>query len=287
MQLSVIVPCLDEAEFIGAQLEALAAQRWAQPWEVIVADNGSTDGTLAVVERYKDRLPRLRILDASARRGQAHAKNVGARHASGAALAFCDADDEVAPGWVAAIGEALGRYDFVASRFDVEKLNPPQWRAGRGTPQRDGLQRYWYPPFLPHAGGCGLGIKRALHEAIGGYDESWPVLEDTDYCFRVQLSGTPLHFVPEAVVHIRFPQTRRGVYRQAYTWGQHNVRLYKRYRPFGMPALSWQDGAVAWLYLLRGLPQLRSKPGLHAWLWQFAWRLGRLHGSLRHGVLAL
>jgi glycosyltransferase involved in cell wall biosynthesis len=283
----VIIPCLNEANFIGTQLEALAAQHWSEPWEVIVADNGSTDRSLAIVERYKGRVPNLRVVDASDRRGQAHAKNVGARAGMGNALAFCDADDEVASGWVAAIGEALSRHDLVASRFEIEKLNPPWVRQGRGTPQRNGVQRYWYPPYLPHAGGCGLGVKRALHEAVGGFDETWPVLEDTDYCFRIQLRGTTLHFVPGAVVHIRFQQTSGGVYRQAFRWGKYNVLLYKKYRPLGMPELSWKTGVSAWISLLRDLPQICSKSSRTSWLWQFACRSGRLQACIRYRVLAL
>src|SRR5687767_27975 len=89
---SVIIACLNAAETISGQLEALAAQTWSRPWEVIVADNGSSDDSRSVVERFRDRLPALRIVDASAKRGQPYALNVAAREARGTALAFCDAD---------------------------------------------------------------------------------------------------------------------------------------------------------------------------------------------------
>jgi len=287
VRLSVIIPCLNEAEWIARQLEALAAQQWPEPWEVIVSDNGSTDASRQIAERYAATLPKLRVVDASDRKGQAHAKNVGARAAAGTAIAFCDADDEVAPGWVAAMGEALSRHDFVASRFEIEKLNPAWVRAGRGTPQRDGVMKHWYPPFLPHAGGCGLGVRRALHEAVGGFDERWPVHEDTDYCFRIQLAGTPLMFAPDAVVHVRFQRTLSGVYRQASSWGKYNVLLYKTYRPLGMPKLSWKEGVFGWIGLVQTLPRVRSKDNYAAWLWQFGWRSGRLRGCLKYRVLAL
>jgi glycosyltransferase involved in cell wall biosynthesis len=287
MKLSVIIPCLNEVGFIGVQLEALVNQCWSEPWELIVSDNGSTDKSLAIVDRYRERLPNLRIVDASDRQGQAHARNIGARYASGEALAFCDADDEVAPGWVAAMGEALVQHDFVASRFDIEKLNPPAMRSARGAPQRDGVMKYRYPPYLSFAGSCGLGVKHALHEAVGGFDETFPALEDADYCFRVQLAGGKLCFAPNAVVHIRFPQTLRGVYWQAYYWGKYNVLLYKKYRQLGMPKLSWRDGVQAWIGLLRTTPKIRSKDTRTAWLWGFAWRFGRLQGCLKYRVVAL
>jgi glycosyltransferase involved in cell wall biosynthesis len=287
MKLSVILPCLNEEEYLGNQLEALANQLWSQPWEVIVADNGSTDRSLAIVERYQGRLPNLRIADASDRRGQAHALNVGARAAMGEALAFCDADDEVAPGWVAAMGKALTEYDFVACRFETEKLNPSWVRAQHGSPQRDGVQQYRYPPYLAHAGSGSIGIKRTLHETIGGFDESMPVLFDTDYCFRIQLAGTKLYFVPDAVIHLRYRDTLTGIYRQACIWGEYNVFIYKKYRPFGMPELSWKDGMLAWARLIRRLPRMHSKESMATWVWQFAWRWGRLQGCLKYRVLAL
>ncbi len=79
---------------------ALANQQWSEPWEVLVVNNRCTDRSIEIVERYRERLPRLRVVDASARQGQAHALNVGARAATSDALAFCDADDVVGQGCV-------------------------------------------------------------------------------------------------------------------------------------------------------------------------------------------
>ena len=110
MRLSVIIPCYNAAPTIAAQLDALTGQCWMHQWEVIVVNNHSTDGSMEVVERYRTRLPHLRIVDAFARRSRPYALNVGAAAATGESLAFCDADDEVGPGWVAAIGDALIKY---------------------------------------------------------------------------------------------------------------------------------------------------------------------------------
>ncbi|MBE9479401.1 MAG: glycosyltransferase family 2 protein, partial [Chloroflexi bacterium] len=245
MKLSVIIPCFNAEDTIAVQLEALVRQRWGDPWEVIVSDNGSTDGTLAIVEQYTERLPHFRIVDSSDRKGAAHARNVGALAATGKALAFCDADDEVAPGWLSAIGDALSEHDFVASRMDEKKLNRPLILKARGGIQQDGLQKYTYPPYLPHSGGCGLGVKKTLHERVGGFDETMRQLEDTDYCWRIQLSGTPLYYVQDALVHIRFPETLSGVYRQACVWAEYNVLIYNKYRPLGMPKLTVKTGVKA------------------------------------------
>lgn len=125
MKLSLVIPCLNAASTITAQLEALANQDYSESWEVIISDNGSTDKTLEIVNQYKSQLPALNIVDSSDRRGAAHARNVGATVARGEVLLFCDADDEVAPGWMTAMAKALSKYDFVASYVDLEKLNSP------------------------------------------------------------------------------------------------------------------------------------------------------------------
>jgi glycosyltransferase involved in cell wall biosynthesis len=286
MKLSVIIPCYNAANTIGAQLEALAAQSWSQPWEIIVANNRSTDAFVSSVSKYRDRLPNLRMVDALARQGQPYALNIGAQAAVGDALAFCDADDEVGTGWVAAIGQALSKYDFVACRVDIEKLNAPWVQKSHDNLQRDGLMPYRYPPYLPHAGGGTLGVRRSLHEAIGGFDESLPYLHDTDYCWRLQLAGIKLQFVPEAVTHVRHRDTLTGTYRQARLWAKANVLLYKRYRSLGMPKLSWKMGMRAWRDLLLCPPHIHSKKDVAQWLWQFGWRMGRLQGCVEYGVLA-
>jgi glycosyltransferase involved in cell wall biosynthesis len=286
MKLSIIIPCYNAAATISTQLEALAGQSWSESWEVIVADNGSTDDSRVIIEGYRRHVRHLRIVDASTRKGQPYALNCGARAAVGEALAFVDADDEVAPGWIAAMGRALETRDFVASRFDVHKLNSGWVLESRGEPQRDGIQDY-YPPYLPFAGSSGLGIKRTLHEAVGGFEETMPYVFDTDYCFKVQLKGIPLQFVPDAIVHIRHRETLRGVFVQARNWAEYNVLLYKKYRSLGMPALSWKANVKPWIRTIKLLPHIGDRVGRARFTRQLGWRLGRVQGSIKYRVLAL
>jgi len=291
MKLSVIIPCLNAENTIATQLEALANQHWSESWEVIVSDNGSMDNSLTIVEQYKNRLPNLRIVDASDQRGSAHALNIGAQAAIGESLAFCDADDEVAPGWVAAMGEALSKYDFVACRMDIDKLNPPWVKRSRRNPQQEGVQKYDYPPYLPHAGGGTIGVKRWLYEAVGGFDESLSLLHDTDFCWKVQLKGIKLHFVPDAVIHIRFRDSIKGIYQQALGYGEYNVKIYRRYRSLGMPKLSCKQGILIWKSFIksfiRSIPGIRDKGNVAYWAWQVGYRMGRLKGSIKCRVFAL
>jgi GT2 family glycosyltransferase len=184
------------------------------------------------------------------------------------------------------MASALARHPFAASRFELRRLNPT-WLGGRlSHPQEAGLNPYTYPPFLPHAGGSGLGVWRDRHQAVGGFDESLPALEDTDYCWRLQLAGTPLRFVPEAVVHVRLPRALGGHFRQMLAYGEYNVCLYRRYRERGMPRLGLLPGLLRWAKLLLSLPRLVTRRGRVEWISQLGWRLGRLRGCRRYRVLA-
>lgn len=284
--LSLVIPFKTELGLLEQQLEALAAQHMTEPWEVVIADNGPVPGLAALVARFVDRIPGLRVVDASDRPGAAHARNVGARHAKGPKIAFIDADDVAGDGWVAAISEAIEADRLVASRWDSERLNSAKVRSTRRNGQANGVMAYTYPPFLPHAGGCGLGVTKATHEALGGFDEAMPLLEDTDYCWRAQLAGYPLVFAPDALIHIRFREDARSSFRQAFGFGKYNVLLYVRYLDRGMPKLSPTLGIerlfrhLAHAYVLL-LPERRA-----SWLRSLGFRLGRLSGSLAFRVWA-
>jgi glycosyltransferase involved in cell wall biosynthesis len=289
IELSVVIPCFNAAATIRELFEALAEQKWSKPWEVVVVNNGCTDNTLEIVDEYRSRIPNLRVVDASKRKGQPYALNVGVEAAAAPNVAICDADDVVGEGYVAAIGEALEKHDFVACRLDMKKLNPTWLTDGRKFPQDTGLQSYYYPPFMVHAGGGTIGLKRRLWQDVGGVDETLPYLHDTDLCWKLQLAGTTLEFTPAAVIHIRLKQDLTGIFRQARKWGEYNVILYKRYRRYGMPKLSRTAWMKVWLRIARRLLGYRSMNlGQRAeFVWELAWRVGRLEGSVKNRVLAL
>ena len=287
MELSVVLPCRNGARTIGRQLEALAGQRWNGAWEVVVSDNGSTDESLAIVECYRDRLPNLQIVDASERPGPPHARNVGAAAAVGAALAFCDADDEVGEGWLAAMGEALTRHEFVCGRIDYAKLNEPWVRESREPVFAEGLPRIWFPPHLPYGAAGALGIRRRIHEAVGGFDEDAFVI-DLEYSLRVQLAGTELTFAPDAVVHYRYRDRFRDIFRQAFRYGQSIPAIERRY---GSPEAERPSLArwlvSGWKPAVGMLRRFNRKGKRGHFVWLVGWQLGRYRGSLKHRVRAL
>lgn len=289
MKLSVIIPCYNAADTISEQMEALAEQSWTEPWEVVLVNNRSTDNSVAIVRSYRDRLPGLKIVDAFERQGQPYALSTGIKAASGESVAFCDSDDVVGEGWVAAMGNALAKHEFIASRMDTEKLNSDWLQQSRGNSQSDELPVIWYPPHMKHAGGGTLGIRRSLCLEVGDFDDGLPCLHDTDYCFRIQQKGVELQFVPEAVMHIRFRDSLLDIYRQARNYAKYNVKLSKRYRePLEMNIKSllrpWVRYLRKWIRQVRLIPQLRNKVTRGKWFWSLGWQVGRLQGSLIHRV---
>lgn len=267
------------------QLEALSAQHWTDSWEVIISDNGSRDDTLKVVEHFRDKLPNVKIVDASFKKGSSYARNIGAKKASGKYLVFVDSDDEVGPGWLTAIGEALLKYDFVASRVDLKKLNPRWiWEAYEPI-QIDGLQKLWFPPYFTHAATCGLGIKKSIHEEVGGFDETLMRLVDTDYCIRVRLTETKLHFVQNAVVHYRCREGFRENFNQARLWGMYFMLLYKKYRSKDSNyTLPWKNYIVYFLRLSIKFPKIFFKEKRTAYARRLGSTLGKLQGILKYRI---
>jgi glycosyltransferase involved in cell wall biosynthesis len=287
-KLSVVIPARDAAAEIEGQLEALARQQWSQPWEVVVVDNGSRDGTREVVDRFRDRLPSLRVVDASERAGQAFALNEGVRAARAEALAFCDADDEVAPGWVAAMGEALARDELVGCVSDATKLNESWLVETRDVQPPGELSRTSLAPHAPYAGSGGLGVRKAFHETLGGFDESMPALFDLDFCLRAHSRGIELTLVPGALMHYRYRSGLRSIFRQARIYAAQMALVQRRHEDRSRrPATRKPWLLRGWKPILLGLGSIHRRAGRAKLAWLLGWQVGRYAGSVRHRVRAL
>ncbi|WP_299131222.1 polysaccharide deacetylase family protein [uncultured Amaricoccus sp.] len=253
-EISVIVACYNGAETLGETLESLVRQDWDRPWEIVFADNGSTDASAAIFAETARRHPgvRMRRVDASAEKGKVFALNTGIRAAKGRALLFCDADDTVAPGWLAAMGAALDAAPLVAARMDVRVLNP-DWAVGQRRQQQEtGLGFIPHAPFSPMAGGATLGFHREVFEAVGGFDPAFRVMEDDDFCVRVHLAGYDMKYVPDAVYNYRFRLDPASIYRQGYQYSYFRGLMRRRYAPGNR----WAPGP--WIALLARVGRLRG-----------------------------
>jgi glycosyltransferase involved in cell wall biosynthesis len=281
--LTIVVPCRNVARHLETLLESLMRQEVSESSEILVVDNDSTDET-ALVARQPRAGPPVRLLSANERRSAAYARNVGARAAFGQKLLFVDADDDVAPGYVAAMAAALCAHQLVTSRVDSTTLNAEWVRAAHGTPwQAEEVATFF--DFLP-ATGVNIGIWRSLFDRLGGFSEELEPSEDIALAWRAQLEGVPLHFVPEALYRYRYRDTLVGLFRQSRRWGTSNVLLYQFFRDAGMPsriAKSIPD----WLATVAHLLRARTKSDLAAAVVMSGYCVGRLWGSVRHRQLYL
>ena len=276
--ITVIMAVYNGAGELEEQLQGLAAQTYDQPWELIVADNGSTDATAEIAASWSGRISGLRILDASSRKGSAAARNLAAAHAKGTKFAFCDHDDIVQPGWVAAMAATLDEHDLVAGHNDFQSLNRPAPRSAK--PPRDFYQ------FLPYGLSCNIGVSRRAFEAVHGFDEGMPANYDLDLCWKVQLAGYPLHVEPAAVVAKRYRGSSGDIWHQHFTYGVNDLTLFRRYASHGMPRqLDRAARRYAWLVL--HLPDLRRLPARESWTRVAANQAGRLTASIRHRTVYL
>lgn len=229
---SVVIACLNVASTIAAQLEALQAQRFDAPIEVVLADNGSTDETADVIAPFLQRNPRWHVVDASGTKGANAARNAGWRHAAGDAVLFCDGDDVVKVDWVASMVQTMADgADIVGGSFDVESLNPPDVVATRGKPE--GLPVFF--GFLPSVIGANFAVRRTVLEDLDGFDESFSAGGDeTEFAWRAQLAGFSMAHAPDAEIAYRYRTSTRAFLRQRWSYSGGAVKLYIKFRDKGM-----------------------------------------------------
>jgi len=283
-ELTVVIPARNEELTLPAQLDALLAQQWSGTWEVVVTDNGSTDGTADVVRRYGAADRRIRLIDAGSRPGLNACRNAGAAAGRGRSFALCDADDLVGDGWVAAMGEALRHHEFVTGPLELDRLNPEWLAASRGRSEERGLPTFY--GVFPFAHGNNLGLRRAVWERLGRFDEDFPNgADDIEFGLRAWRSGVDVHFVPEAMVHYRYRRRPGELWRQGLTYGGSRPLVRRRLKELGAPTPSAVAGWRSWLWLVRHLPGLVSPEGRAAWVWVAGNRVGHVQGSLRHRCL--
>jgi GT2 family glycosyltransferase len=281
---TIVVPVRNAEAWFAAQLQALSAQRYDGAWDILVADNGSTDETVSVARSWADRLP-LRVVDASARPGINAARNIAAGQADGDLLAFCDGDDLVGPGWLAALAEAAQRFDLVGGRLDEDSLN------SAGAPQRPRMPEGALPvalDFLPFAVGANLAIWADVLDRLGGFDERFLLgNDDVELSFRAQVHGHRLGYAPDAVVSYRHRNGHLELFRQFRTYGRSEPLLYADYQRWGMPRPGLGQVARRWARIVLEAPLALLPQERAGWLVRTGFSLGRLSGAIRHRVLYL
>ena len=239
-KVSVVIAALNEAELLPMCLTSLIDQHTSFPFEIIVVDNGSTDETKIIAERFAAENENVVSLQ-ELKRGTPKARNLGAKNARGNILVFTDADCTYPANWLEEIAKPFA---------DTSRTTPIGVVGGSVTTAfrradwptliehfADSLFQLWeerdrtarFPGFLPWAPTCNLAVNKELFEDLGGFEENWTIGYDPDFCWRVALNGfTVLYHEPAEVFHIR-RGTLPAILKQAYNYAYYNSALFSTY----------------------------------------------------------
>ncbi len=209
--ISVVIPSYNGKTLLQTCLASLAKQN-RNDFEVIVIDNGSSDGTQAFLTNA---YPWVRVFVSEEQLGFAKAANLGIGAARGRCVALLNNDTEVDPNWLTALKNRLDgdsslgfcaskmlRYDqrhIIDGAGDVYSRGGNAFRLGWDSPDGASFQRS-YRVF----GACAAAVmyRKCMLDRIGLMDEDFMMYyEDTDLSFRAQLHGYRCEYVPEALVY--------------------------------------------------------------------------------------
>lgn len=229
--LSVIVPTHNRRAFLPALLASLAAQNYpADRWELIIVDDGSSDGTRAYLETGTDPRPRQMRYIFQRQSGAATARNTGAQAATGRALLFLDDDMIAAP-------ELIGEHALVHQRDPdavvIGHLSVPGRRSEPWVAWEDAQMARHYGQLdsgarLPgprdfFSGNC--SVSTGLFHAIGGYNTTLVRTEDVELGYRLAAAGGTFYYRVHAD-SLHLGQHKFGGWvRNARVYGQADVKL--------------------------------------------------------------
>lgn len=225
---SVIIPTYNGSQRLPLQLEALATQIDAPPFEVIVVDNGSNDDVAQVAARWSDRLDMTVVL-APAYQGIAYARNVGASYAAASKLAFCDDDDVVEEHWIQMAADATDRAEFVtgigvefpAQSFESVTRAREELLKALGRPELGAVGPTVIEGDYPILLGGNCAIRRDCLLKLRGFDLRFdPGAEEKDLVLRYLREGGTLQTASGMQLAVRLRADDRGRAVRTYRHGR-------------------------------------------------------------------
>jgi glycosyltransferase involved in cell wall biosynthesis len=277
VKVSVIATVLNEKTAIERLLQSLEMQS-RRPDEVLIADGGSTDGTLAILSSWAaaGHLP-LRVLKKPGANISA-GRNAAAASATGDVIAVTDAGVRLEKGWLEAL---VAPFEQPADRFvaavagwfmaDAETL----FETAMGATVLPHLRDVKADTFLPSS--RSVAFRRAAWEAAGGYPEWLDYCEDLIFDLRLRDLYGSFHFAPEARVHFRPRGSLRAFFKQYYRyargdgradlWRKRHAARYLTYLLAGplLLGLALLHSPWWWLALLAGAAAYTATPYRRLW----------------------
>lgn len=203
--ISILMPCYNAAPFVRTAVESVLAQKW-ENLELIVVDDGSTDGSPNVLRSTKDR--RLTVIE-QPNAGASAARNRAFSEARGAFVMFMDADDWIPREHLTALHSAastehscIGMAQWDRFYRGIEDARFPGRQTYRNAQGCDWLAQDWSQGGGMTNPGMFL-IPRGLIEKHGGWDERLSLIDDFEFHARIIARSGGVRFAPEARLHYR------------------------------------------------------------------------------------
>ena len=220
---SVVVCTYNGSRTIAGCVDAIRRLDYPD-FEVIVVDDGSTDGAGAIAGDHGARVIR------TTNRGLSAARNTGAAASDGKIIAFCDDDAEPDPQWLGYLVRTLitGSHDGAGG----PNVPPAGSLIGDSVGHAPGGPIYVLasPTIAEHIPGCNMAFWREAIDRVGGFDERFRQAgDDVDICWRIQAAGGTLGFAPGAVVWHHPRQSVTAYVRQQIGYGRAEALLERKW----------------------------------------------------------
>ena len=233
-KVSVIVPTYNRKDLLALCLDSLEKQSYPSSlYEVIVVDDGSTDGTHLFLSDYCAKNPATKYFSQN-NAGTGAARNHGLTKAIGEIICFTDDDCMLETDWIKNIVEAYkdetigGVGGRIIAYSTTEPLNA--YSEKNKFFDQENLIRVF-------AIGANSSYRAKVLSSLQGFDEYFSYSEDVDLGIRVQLAGYKLAYAPLAIVYHNHRSTARGILKQVYSYSKGYSLLNKRYRSNFSPSI--------------------------------------------------
>lgn len=238
MKISVITAVYNARETIADAMDSMLAQTHPDV-ELVVIDGASTDGTLEILEGYRDRLT---VLVSEPDKGIYDALNKGIARATGDVVGFLHADDLFAGNDV--LAKVAGAFDdptvdaVYGDLVYVSKAEPDRviryWKSG--AYEQGKLKGGWMPPHPTYY------ARRHIYERLGGFDTSFRIAADYDCMLRhLYGGGIACHYIPEVLVKMRVGGASNRSISNILRKSAEDYRAIRRNHVGGVGALLWKN----------------------------------------------
>jgi glycosyltransferase involved in cell wall biosynthesis len=246
-RISIVVPSYNQGRFLRATLDSVLGQNYPN-LELIVQDGASSDESAAVLREYSQRLTHW---ESQRDNGQAHAINLGFRHATGEVLAYLNSDDLLLPGALAYVGDYFERKPAVdvvyGHRVNIDESGLEIGRWILPAHQNEILR---WADFVPQET---LFWRRRIWERAGGaMDESFRFALDWDLLLRFLAHGARFSRLPRFLGAFRIHEAQKTSAEMGETGAREIDRLWQRIHGYPRIRLEASPLAVRW-YLLQSV----------------------------------